>query len=189
MKSYLSPNGRQVPEAELRSSRTGAVDALRKLTAKRNSSSPQSLKSIVQRVRWETERNAIAAALEKTGWNRKAASRLLDVSYRTILCKIEQYEMSAPESHLLSGAGLTFRVRTKGRGSKLNREIIRMGEERKGVAMSNDWKFVQKRRGCRRDMLSFVAGALGASCARSEAPRRFHRNAATHNTDRRQGAR
>ena len=60
------------------------------------------LKSMIQSVRWETERNAIAAALEKTGWNRKAAARLLGVSYRTILYKIEQYEMSAPESYLSS---------------------------------------------------------------------------------------
>jgi two-component system, NtrC family, response regulator AtoC len=62
----------------------------------------KSLKSMIQSVRWETERNAIAAALEKTGWNRKAAARLLGVSYRTILYKIEQYEMSAPESYLPS---------------------------------------------------------------------------------------
>ena len=81
----------------------------------RNSSSQQSLKSMVQSVRWETERNAIAAALEKTGWNRKAASRLLGVSYRTILSKIEQYEMSAPNS-FLSGAGLTFSIQNKGTG-------------------------------------------------------------------------
>ena len=51
-------------------------------------STPTSLKSMIQSVRWETERNAIAAALEKTGWNRKAAARLLGVSYRTILYKI-----------------------------------------------------------------------------------------------------
>ena len=55
---------------------------------------------MIQSVRWETERNAIAAALEKTGWNRKAAARLLGVSYRTILYKIEQYHMSASESYL-----------------------------------------------------------------------------------------
>ena len=56
---------------------------------------------MIQNVRWETERNAIAAALQKTGWNRKAAARLLGVSYRTILYKIDQYEMSAPELYLV----------------------------------------------------------------------------------------
>ncbi len=71
-------------------------------------SSASTLKSMIQNVRWETERNAIAAALQKTGWNRKAAARLLGVSYRTILYKIEQYEMIAPESYLssLSDSGL-----------------------------------------------------------------------------------
>jgi two-component system, NtrC family, response regulator AtoC len=81
-------------------------------------SSPKSLKSMIQSVRWETERNAIAAALEKTGWNRKAAARLLGVSYRTILYKIEQYEMSAPESYLssLPAARLSFASQNKGNG-------------------------------------------------------------------------
>ncbi|MGC2610584.1 MAG: helix-turn-helix domain-containing protein, partial [Candidatus Sulfotelmatobacter sp.] len=60
---------------------------------------PKSLKSLIQSVKWETERNAIAVALEKTGWNRKAAARLLGVSYRTMLYKIDQYHMSASESY------------------------------------------------------------------------------------------
>ena len=55
-----------------------------------------SLKSLVQSVKLEAERTAIAAALEKTSWNRKAAARLLKVSYRTLLYKIEQYQMSSP---------------------------------------------------------------------------------------------
>ncbi len=58
-----------------------------------------SLKSLVQSVRCEAERNAIATALGKTGWNRKAAARLLKVSYRTLLYKIEQYHMSSAETH------------------------------------------------------------------------------------------
>jgi two-component system, NtrC family, response regulator AtoC len=56
-----------------------------------------SLKSVVQNVKLEAERNAIAAALKSTGWNRKAAARLLKVSYRTLLYKIEQYRMRPPE--------------------------------------------------------------------------------------------
>jgi DNA-binding NtrC family response regulator len=68
--------------------------------AEAGKSTPTTLKSMIQNVRWETERNAIAAALQKTGWNRKAAARLLGVSYRSILYKIEQYQMSAPESYI-----------------------------------------------------------------------------------------
>ena len=58
---------------------------------------PRSLKSLIHSVKCEAEQNAIRAALEKTGWNRKAASRLLKVSYRTLLYKIEQYRMNASE--------------------------------------------------------------------------------------------
>jgi DNA-binding NtrC family response regulator len=79
---------------------------------------PSTLKSMIQSVRWETEKNAIGAALQKTGWNRKAAARLLGVSYRSILYKIEQYQMSAPEPFIssLSEARTTISSETKGNG-------------------------------------------------------------------------
>jgi len=54
---------------------------------------PKSLRSLLKSVKSEAEKNAIAVALEKTGGNRKAAARLLNVSYRTVLYKIEQYNM------------------------------------------------------------------------------------------------
>jgi two-component system, NtrC family, response regulator AtoC len=57
-----------------------------------------SLRSMVKTVKLETERTAISAALEKTGWNRKAAARLLKVSYRTLLYKIDQYQIRSPDS-------------------------------------------------------------------------------------------
>jgi DNA-binding NtrC family response regulator len=56
-----------------------------------------SLKTLIRDVKGEAERQAIASALEQTGWNRKAAARLLKVSYRTLLYKIQQYRMSPPE--------------------------------------------------------------------------------------------
>lgn len=56
-----------------------------------------SLKSLINGVKSAAERNAIAAALQKTRWNRKAAARLLRVSYRTLLYKIERYKMSASD--------------------------------------------------------------------------------------------
>jgi len=65
-------------------------------------SSLSGLRSLVQTVKGETERNAIAVALEQTGWNRKAAARLLKVSYRTLLYKIQQYHMSPPPDYLSS---------------------------------------------------------------------------------------
>ena len=65
----------------------------------------RSLRSLIQSVKSETERNAIAVALERTGWNRKAAARLLKVSYRTVLYKIEQYKMTAANSAALPISG------------------------------------------------------------------------------------
>jgi DNA-binding NtrC family response regulator len=56
----------------------------------------KSLRSLLKSVRTEAERNAIARALEQTGGNRKAAARLLKVSYRTVLYKIEEYKMIPP---------------------------------------------------------------------------------------------
>jgi len=76
-----------------------AADARMAENPYRDTSESGSLKSLVHTVKLEAERNAIAAALEKTGWNRKAAARLLKVSYRTILYKIEQYHMKAPEGY------------------------------------------------------------------------------------------
>ena len=54
----------------------------------------KSLRSMLRSVKEEAERTAIFAALEKTGWNRKAAARLLKVSYRSILYKIEEYQIN-----------------------------------------------------------------------------------------------
>jgi two-component system response regulator AtoC len=78
-------------------------------------SGSDSLKSLVQNVKLEAEKNAIAAALERTGWNRKAAARLLKVSYRTLLYKIEQYQMRSPDSSPIQG-GPAFRTNGNGFG-------------------------------------------------------------------------
>jgi two-component system, NtrC family, response regulator AtoC len=45
------------------------------------------------RVRVEIE--AIRTALRRTGWNRKQAARLLNISYRGLLYKIRQYDITA----------------------------------------------------------------------------------------------
>jgi DNA-binding NtrC family response regulator len=60
-----------------------------------------SLRSLVQSVKSEAEKSAIALALERTGGNRKAAARALKVSYRSLLYKIEQYKMARPSSTVL----------------------------------------------------------------------------------------
>jgi DNA-binding NtrC family response regulator len=55
-----------------------------------------SLKLLVRNAKGEAERGAIAQALEETHWNRKAAARLLNVSYRALLYKIQEYHMAPP---------------------------------------------------------------------------------------------
>jgi two-component system response regulator AtoC len=77
------------------------------------------LKSLVQSVKGEAERNAITTALEQARWNRKAAARLLKVSYRTLLYKIEQYHMTPPAGHL-SGYG-------SGNGGLRERSVYQKG--------------------------------------------------------------
>ena len=79
---------------------------------------PESLKSLIQGIKSEAERNAIGAALMRTGWNRKAAARLLRVSYRTLLYKIEQYHMRAPQPYLppLPGGEFSVYEEVKGNG-------------------------------------------------------------------------
>jgi two-component system response regulator AtoC len=81
-----------------RPSKTGAA-APDESRAEEAKAKPDSLKSLIQGVKREAERNAIGAALLRTGWNRKAAARLLKVSYRTLLYKIEQYQMRAPQPY------------------------------------------------------------------------------------------
>ena len=87
---------------------------------------PDSLRSLVQSVKLEAERNAIAAALEKTGWNRKAAARLLKISYRTLLYKIEQYQIRSSDLSLVSG----------GTGPKVRGRVPRKHPDR----LIRDWE-------------------------------------------------
>jgi len=51
---------------------------------------PPSLRSL----RLEAEIYAISRALEYTGWNRRKAADLLSISYRGMLYKIRQYNLS-----------------------------------------------------------------------------------------------
>ena len=44
----------------------------------------------------EAESQAIARALEQTGWNRKEAAVMLNISYKALLYKIRQYNIGAP---------------------------------------------------------------------------------------------
>lgn len=66
-----------------------------------------SLRSFLQSVKQEAEKQAITVALETTRWNRKAAARLLKTSYRSVLYKIDQYRMHCPDSSQSNGFGVS----------------------------------------------------------------------------------
>jgi DNA-binding NtrC family response regulator len=64
--------------------------------AKNGHAPGESLKLLVRNAKGEAERSAIAHALEETHWNRKAAARLLSISYRALLYKIQEYRLVPP---------------------------------------------------------------------------------------------
>src|SRR5262249_34391807 len=123
VKRYLLAGGKEMPFGEKEKAEgwrshekrasSQSVYAAAPAAARTENDSSDSLKALVQNVKLEAEKNAIAAALERTGWNRKAAARLLKVSYRTLLYKIEQYQMRAPDSSLVQG-GLGLRPNGNG---------------------------------------------------------------------------
>ena len=57
------------------------------------------LKHLVRNLKGGAESAAIAQTLEGTGWNRKAAASDLQISYKALLYKIKQYNLSPPVKH------------------------------------------------------------------------------------------
>jgi two-component system, NtrC family, response regulator AtoC len=60
------------------------------------------MRSLVQDVKHRTETRMIEEALVACGWNRRSAARTLNISYRSLLYKIQQYQLS-PYSQRLPG--------------------------------------------------------------------------------------
>jgi DNA-binding NtrC family response regulator len=54
------------------------------------------LKEISRSVQDKAEREVIAFVLEKTGWNRSKASRILKISYKALLYKIKDLNIQIP---------------------------------------------------------------------------------------------
>jgi DNA-binding NtrC family response regulator len=54
------------------------------------------LKHLVRNLKGGAEAAAIAQTLESTGWNRKAAASDLQISYKALLYKVKQYNLSPP---------------------------------------------------------------------------------------------
>lgn len=58
------------------------------------------LKDLVRSLKGNAEALAIAQTLEGTGWNRKAAASDLQISYKALLYKIKQYNLTPPAKRL-----------------------------------------------------------------------------------------
>jgi DNA-binding NtrC family response regulator len=54
------------------------------------------LKYLVRNLKGGAEAIAIAQSLESTGWNRKAAANELQISYKALLYKVKQYNLTPP---------------------------------------------------------------------------------------------
>ncbi len=82
-------DGEQAVEALADRPRPAPVDALRPLVT-------ESLREIARRGAREAERKALAEVLERVHWNRAEASRILKVSYKTLLNKICECGLTPP---------------------------------------------------------------------------------------------
>ena len=60
----------------------------------RHDFAPGGTRVTLRSLRAETEMQAISQALEQTGWNRKRAAQLLSISYRGLLYKIRQHNIT-----------------------------------------------------------------------------------------------
>ena len=80
--------------ADLGNASTVAAEA----TSSAEPSDDQGLKQMVRSLKGDAEAAAIASALEETGWNRKAAAGNLKISYKALLYKIKNYNLSPRRS-------------------------------------------------------------------------------------------
>ena len=59
---------------------------------------PLRTRAIRKKVLDHVEREVIAYVLNKTGWNRSKATKILNISYKTLLYKIKDLNIDPPES-------------------------------------------------------------------------------------------
>ena len=87
---YLILQDEKAVIAELSQANTAGVSAEKLPDEARNGG----LKKLVRGLKGEAESSVIAGVLEETGWNRKAAANDLQISYKALLYKIKQYDLS-----------------------------------------------------------------------------------------------
>ena len=104
IKRYLVLGSEQTIVEELNPLQSGAA-----LAMNAESAGNSSLKHLVKNLKGNAESAAIAQSLECARWNRKVAADDLQISYKALLYKIKQYNLSPPRKRPASfpdGAGL-----------------------------------------------------------------------------------
>jgi DNA-binding NtrC family response regulator len=96
VKRYLILGDEYQAIHELRTQRGGSTDIFEPSPAAKRPTNGD-LKSYVRTLKDDAEIMAIGEALQQTNWNRKAASRLLKISYKALLYKIREYGLQ--EAH------------------------------------------------------------------------------------------
>jgi two-component system response regulator AtoC len=104
VKRYLILGDEHQVIQELPTRRGGAADTSEASPAPKRPTNGD-LKSLVRNLKNEAEIKAISGALQNTNWNRKAASRLLKISYKALLYKIRDYGLA--EDHGTTSARTT----------------------------------------------------------------------------------
>ena len=90
MKRYLVLGDEQAAIAELE---RNVVPESTPASAPRVEPPNPDLKQMVRSLKNGAEMQAIANALEESGWNRKRAASILNISYKALLYKIRQYDI------------------------------------------------------------------------------------------------
>jgi transcriptional regulator with PAS, ATPase and Fis domain len=75
------------------------------------------LKTLVRDQKAQIEMEEIARALDATGFNRKAASRLLNISYKSFLSKMHRYGLERPAAQLHRLPSPVSQIRSEWRGN------------------------------------------------------------------------
>jgi two-component system, NtrC family, response regulator AtoC len=86
-------NAELVNEAE-----ANPVQSVGTATVARQEPAPSGARVTLRTLRAETEMQAISHALQQTGWNRKRAAQLLSISYRGLLYKIRQHNITRDQN-------------------------------------------------------------------------------------------
>jgi len=103
VKRYLILRDEDQVIQELRTRRGGIAGASTPSPAP-SKTSDGDLKSLVRGLKDKAEIKAISEALQRTNWNRKAASRLLNISYKALLYKIREYGLEEGHGTISEGA-------------------------------------------------------------------------------------